>query len=144
MASINKPTFVVAPGHSFNSGASLFQAAGIPCTLADSKMAFNEVTFGYVPHGGATFYLSRLPNEIGTFLALTGLQIPGADIQGFGLSDLVIHEQRDFDKDLRLLMTGIETPIPNPSAITDRFRLNPWKTQMKARIEAENQQLFQD
>lgn len=53
----------------------------------DSLMSFNDVTFGFVPHGGSSFYLSRLPNEIGTFLALTGLPIPAADVMEFKLAD---------------------------------------------------------
>jgi len=50
-------------------------------------MAFNEVTFGFVPHSGATYYLSRLPHEFGTFLALTGLPIKGIDAAKVKLVD---------------------------------------------------------
>ena len=56
----------------------------------DSKMAFNECTFGFVPHSGATYYLSRLPNEFGTFLALTGLPIHGTDAAKLKLVESVL------------------------------------------------------
>jgi enoyl-CoA hydratase/carnithine racemase len=77
----------LAPGHSFNSGATLLQASGYPLVTVDSKVCFNEVSFGFVPHGGATYYLSRMPGEIGTFLALTGLPLRGVDAKELHLAD---------------------------------------------------------
>lgn len=79
IAKTNKPIIAVAPGHSYNSGASLLAATSMPLMTLNSKLAFNEVTFGFVPHSGATYYLSKLPGEFGTFMALTGLPINGAD-----------------------------------------------------------------
>ena len=87
MAKINKPVLGVAPGHSFNSGAALMQATASPTTTLNSKISYNETSFGFVPHGGATYYLSRLPGEIGTFLALTGLPISGVDAKEFGIAE---------------------------------------------------------
>ena len=53
----------------------------------DSKLSFNEASFGFVPHGGSSFYLSRLPGEIGTFLALTGFPLTGIDAKEIGIAD---------------------------------------------------------
>ncbi len=66
----------------------------------DTLMSFNDVTFGFVPHGGSSFYLSRLPNEIGTFLALTGLPLMGADAMEFKLADSLVHESKECEKDV--------------------------------------------
>jgi len=86
MAALNKPLIAVAPGHSFNSGATLLAASGIPLVNNGSKLAFNEALFGFVPHAGATYYLSRLPGEFGTFLALTGMRVDGSDAIKLGLA----------------------------------------------------------
>ena len=32
-----------------------------PCTSAAMQMVFNESFYGFVPHGGTTYYLSRMP-----------------------------------------------------------------------------------
>lgn len=96
-AKCNKPVVAVAPGHAFNSGASLLSAMGHPLMTADSKMAFNECTFGFVPHSGATYFLSRLPGDFGTFMALTGLPIHGVDAQKIGLVDNIVHRSKDFE-----------------------------------------------
>jgi enoyl-CoA hydratase/carnithine racemase len=90
MASLNKPLVAVAPGHSYNSGATLLAASGIPLVNNASKLAFNEATFGFVPHAGATYYLSRLPGEFGTFLALTGMRIDGSDAIAIGLAQSAV------------------------------------------------------
>lgn len=64
----------------------------------DSKMAFNECTFGFVPHAGASYYLSRLPNEFGTFMALTGLPIHGTDAAKLDLVDGLLQRTKYFDE----------------------------------------------
>jgi enoyl-CoA hydratase len=92
MASLNKPLIAVAPGHSFNSGATLLAASGIPMVNNGSKLAFNETMFGFVPHAGATYYLSRLPGEFGTFLALTGMRIDGSDAIQIGLAQTAVQD----------------------------------------------------
>ena len=79
VASINKPLIAVAPGYSANSGAALLTACSHPMTTPTSKVSFNETQFGFVPHGGGAFHMSRLPGEFGTFMALTGLKINGED-----------------------------------------------------------------
>lgn len=80
----------MAPGHAFNSGATLLASTGFPMMTVDSQIAFNECTFGFVPHSGATYYLSRLPHEFGTFLALTGMPIHGTDAAKLKLVDTIM------------------------------------------------------
>jgi enoyl-CoA hydratase len=63
-------------------------------TTLNAKIAFNEVTFGFVPHSGATYYLSHLPGEFGTFMALTGLPINGSDAAQIELTKGVIHDPK--------------------------------------------------
>ena len=38
-------------------------------------MSENSISLGIVPHCGMTFYLSKLPAELGTMLALTGMNL---------------------------------------------------------------------
>ena len=100
VAKTNKPIIAAAPGHAFNSGATLLATCGYPLMTTDSKMAFNECTFGFVPHSGATYYLSRLPNEFGTFLALTGLPIHGTDAAKVKLVDSILETTKLVDEDV--------------------------------------------
>lgn len=90
MAKLNKPVVSVANGHAYNSGASLLASCGFPMVTLDAQIAFNECTFGFVPHSGASFHLSRLAGEFGTFMALTGLPIHGSDAARMGLASGVV------------------------------------------------------
>lgn len=72
---MNKPIFAIGSGNIFNSGAAIFASTSNPYVTKTATVCFNEVTFGMTPHSGAIYHLSKLPDEIGTFLALTGMHI---------------------------------------------------------------------
>jgi enoyl-CoA hydratase/carnithine racemase len=66
----------------------------MPSICQNSKVAFNEVAFGFTPHAGSCYYASRLPGEFGTFMVLTGTQISGKDAIELGVADrLLIHNE---------------------------------------------------
>lgn len=130
---LNKPVIGVAPGHSFNSGAAFLQATGMPTVTLDSKLSFNESRFGFVPHAGSSYYLSRLPGEIGTFLALTGFPITGIDAKEFGIADELVHYSGAFEEEVAETLYAMEFPIPNYDLLTNKRRYNPWREQIQQR-----------
>jgi enoyl-CoA hydratase len=77
VARANKPLFFVAPGIAHNSGATLALASNLPGFSKTTEMCFNECQIGMIPHAGATYYLSRMPGEMGTYLALSGDKFAG-------------------------------------------------------------------
>ena len=105
---MNKPIVAVASGQAYNSGVTLLSACGYPMMTENTKIAFNECTFGFVPHSGATYYLSRLPSEFGTFMALTGLPIKGADASQVGLVDGVLEAACNYDMEVADVVLGQE------------------------------------
>lgn len=56
VAKINKPIMAVAPGHCLNSGLNLLAASSYPTICHNTRVAFNECTFGFTPHAGSTYY----------------------------------------------------------------------------------------
>jgi len=106
----------VAPGHIFNSGAGLLAASGVPSICYNSVVAFNECTFGFVPHAGSTFYASRLDGDFGTFLLLTGMPFSGKDAIDLGLAEHLIEEPTTFDHEVRDLMESLD-PNSMPSSM---------------------------
>lgn len=95
-AKLNKPLLAAAPGVSLNSGAALLAATACPLMTETSTMAFNEVTFGFTPHSGASFYMSRMPGEFGTFMALTGLPINGIDATHLKIASSVLKSSKGY------------------------------------------------
>jgi len=100
VAHMNKPIIAVAPGHAFNSGAALLAACGHPMSTLDAKVGFNEVTFGFVPHSGGAFYMSRMKGEFGTFMALTGLPIHGSDAVRMDISRGIVHDTQEYSQEV--------------------------------------------
>ena len=108
----------VAPGHSFNSGAGLLAGSGFPTICHDSKIAFNEVTFGYVPHAGSTYYGSRLPGDFGTFLILTGWPLTGKDAIKLGIADSLIEIPESYEHEICDIVLSMDpTSMPTSSRI---------------------------
>lgn len=109
-------------------------ATGMPTTTLDSKVAFNDVQFGFVPHGGSSYYLSRLPGELGTFLAITGLPLTGIDARELGVVDELIHKTKTYEKKILDILVNLEFPMPTGYHLSDRFTKDPWKSHIGKRI----------
>jgi enoyl-CoA hydratase/carnithine racemase len=103
-----------------NSGAAFLAAIAHPLTTIDSKIAFNEVSFGFVPHAGATFYMSRMPGEFGTFMALTGLSIRGSDAAVIDIARGIVKNTEDYDWEIADHVTSLPYPMAGGE---DIFRL---------------------
>lgn len=92
---------MLSNGSTFNSAASIFTASLIPLANARATLCFNECKFGFVPHAGATYHLSRLEKEMGTFLVLTGWPIKGNDAVFCGLAEGSRQNTTNLEIDLR-------------------------------------------
>jgi enoyl-CoA hydratase/carnithine racemase len=78
-ATTDTPIIPLLSGRAYGSGAVL--AAFSPFTIAEksAKIKFPEASVGFIPTGGASFLLSRMPGEMGTYLALTGKPLVRGD-----------------------------------------------------------------
>jgi len=75
--------------------------------LADASLSFAmpETGIGFIPDVGASFFLSRLPDEIGMYLGLTGSPIGLDDALDAGLMTHAV-AQTDFDAVIDALAQG--------------------------------------
>ena len=76
-----------------------------------SRISFNDVTFGFVPHGGSSYYLTRLPGELGTFLAITGLPVYSSDAIYAKLADQLVHKVKESTNDIVDIMRAVDLPL---------------------------------
>jgi enoyl-CoA hydratase/carnithine racemase len=82
-----KPYIVLMDGITLGGGLGLAQGSRFRIVGERTQMAMPEVAIGFFPDVGASYFLSRLPGKLGTYLALTGVQIHGADALYCGLAD---------------------------------------------------------
>lgn len=113
-ARTNKPLILTAQGNIQNSAACLVGSAGIPCVTHDANFVFNETSARnrLTPHAGASYYLTRMPGELGTFLALTGTPFNGSEAKEIlGLADFIMSPSEEFKYIMNRNLKLIDNPI---------------------------------
>lgn len=85
-----KPFISYMDGVVMGGGIGLAGHSSHRVTTERSKIAMPEVSLGFFPDVGGTWLLPRMPGEIGTYYALTGNIMNGAEAVHAGLSDVCI------------------------------------------------------
>jgi enoyl-CoA hydratase len=81
-----KPYVAVIDGIVMGGGAGI-SIHGSHRVAADRfAFAMPEVGIGFIPDVGATWFLSRMPGELGVYCALTGARLAPADAVAFGIA----------------------------------------------------------
>jgi enoyl-CoA hydratase/carnithine racemase len=126
-----KPVVALMDGYTLGGGMGLAQAADLRIVTERSRLAMPEVAIGYFPDVGGSYFLPRIPGELGIYLGVTGVQIDAADALYCGLADWYLSSSKiaalmdRLDKlewteyplkDLQsaLAKVGVQT-LPNPS-----------------------------
>lgn len=91
-----KPILVWGSGIVMGGGLGLMAGASHRVVTETSRVAMPEITIGLFPDVGGSYFLSRMPDRIGLFLALTGVSINGPDLLSVKLAD---HFLRAADRD---------------------------------------------
>lgn len=81
-----KPIVAFMDGITMGGGVGISQPARYRVATENTRLAMPESGIGLFPDVGGGWYLSRLPGQMGKFLALTGAQLRGADCAALGLA----------------------------------------------------------
>ncbi len=79
IATYPKPYVALVDGLCMGGGIGLSVHAPYRVATEQAAFAMPETAIGFFPDIGATFFLPRLPGELGTWLGLTGTRMTGAD-----------------------------------------------------------------
>jgi len=113
-----KPVIALVDGLVLGGGMGLVQAATFRVITERARMGMPEVSIGFFPDVGGSYFLSRLPGRFGEYLGVTGQQIGAADALYVGLADYGIPGERlgaldaaldtqKWDKPARQTLTGL-------------------------------------
>ncbi|HXP65657.1 MAG TPA: enoyl-CoA hydratase/isomerase family protein [Steroidobacteraceae bacterium] len=120
-----KPYIALMDGITMGGGMGLAQGSRLRIVGERTRMAMPEVAIGFFPDVGGSYFLSRLPGKLGLYLALTGIQIRGADAVYCGLADFHLpppaiaglHDRlealswsADHDADIRRCIAAADAP----------------------------------
>lgn len=86
ISKLTTPFVAYMDGHMTGCGIGFPMAARYRVCSPDATIHFPELHTGFIPHCGASFFLSRLPHHLGRYLALTGATLRGYDLIHAGLA----------------------------------------------------------
>ena len=97
-----KPVLALMDGFVLGGGMGLVQGADLRVVTERSRLAMPEVGIGYFPDVGGSYFLSRIPGELGIYLGVSGVQIRAADALYCGLADWCLDSTKLAELDQRL------------------------------------------
>ncbi|KPA87954.1 enoyl-CoA hydratase/carnithine racemase [Pseudomonas asplenii] len=89
-----KPVLALMDGFVLGGGMGLVQGADLRVVTERSRLGMPEVGIGYFPDVGGSYFLPRIPGEIGLYLGVSGEQIRAADALYCGLADWYLDSDR--------------------------------------------------
>ncbi|MEL0166881.1 MAG: enoyl-CoA hydratase/isomerase family protein [Pseudomonadaceae bacterium] len=89
-----KPILVLMDGIVLGGGMGLAQGASIRLLTERSRLGMPETAIGYFPDVGGSYFLSRLPGQLGIYLGVTGNHVGSSDALYAGLGDRCISSDR--------------------------------------------------
>ncbi|MDP2243782.1 enoyl-CoA hydratase/isomerase family protein [Pseudomonas sp.] len=160
-----KPIMALMDGFVLGGGMGLAQGATLRVITERTRMGMPEVGIGFYPDVAGSYFLPRLPGELGIYLGVSGIQVRAADALYARLADWCIASEQITELDrcldnmswtshpreaLRtLLATLAVSKLPGSelkalrSAIDEYFAL-PDLASIRAALLAETRPEFQD
>jgi enoyl-CoA hydratase len=81
-----KPYIAVIDGLTMGGGCGVSLHGSHIIATERTLLSMPETMIGHFPDAGATWFLNRLPGEMGVYVGLRGLRLSAADVVGFGLA----------------------------------------------------------
>jgi len=86
-----KPVLAYMNGYVMGGGVGISIGCSHRIVTESTKWAMPEMHIGFYPDVGGSYFLSRMQNNLGTYLALTSTIINGEDALHIGSADIMIH-----------------------------------------------------
>lgn len=98
----SKPLLALMNGFVLGGGMGLVQGASLRVISERARMGMPEVGIGYFPDVGGSYFLPRLPGNLGSYMGLTGNHVGSADALFAGLADYCVPYERFAELEQRL------------------------------------------
>ena len=114
----SKPYIAFMNGITMGGGVGVSLHGKYRIASTDLRFAMPETLIGFFPDIGASYHLSRLPNHIGKYLALTGNVIHAQDALSLRLVDAVINADQ-FDALESAIVDALDSDM---AAVIENFQ----------------------
>ena len=112
-----KPVVLWGNGIVMGGGMGLFMASSHPIMTETSMMAMPEANIGFFPDVGASYFLSKIKNNLGKYLALTGCRLNASEACFLEMAEWVF-EHKDKQKVFDFLM---QSSFKHKTEFNDKF-----------------------
>jgi len=109
IATYPKPIISLLDGITMGGGVGLSVHAPFRVATEKSLFAMPETALGLFPDVGGGHFLSRLPGELGMYLALSGARLKAADLMYTRVATHYVPSERI--EDLKDRLTALEAPV---------------------------------
>ncbi|TDJ09425.1 MAG: enoyl-CoA hydratase/isomerase family protein [Deltaproteobacteria bacterium] len=89
-----KPIICLADGIVMGGGIGIMNGASHRIVTERSMLAMPEITIGLFPDVGGSYFLNKMPGNVGKFLALSGARLNGADAKFVSMADYFISSEQ--------------------------------------------------
>ncbi|SFC78570.1 enoyl-CoA hydratase/isomerase family protein [Pseudoalteromonas denitrificans] len=100
-----KPILLWGNGIIMGGGLGLMAGASHKVVTETARIAMPEITIGLYPDVGGSYFLNKMPDQVGLFLGLTGASMNSEDARFVGLADYFIKHSFKSDLIEKLLLT---------------------------------------
>lgn len=105
IANYKKPYIALIDGVSFGGACGFAMNGKIRVATERSVVSMPETSVGFFGASGSSYYLSRLRNNVGIFMGLTGTRVRGFDLKKVGLATHFVESKKlkQLEKNLELV-----------------------------------------
>ncbi|WP_339430127.1 enoyl-CoA hydratase/isomerase family protein [Pseudomonas taetrolens] len=138
-----KPLIALMDGFVLGGGMGLVQGADLRLVTERSKLAMPEVAIGYFPDVGGSYFLTRTPGQLGTYLGVTGVQVRASDALYCGLADGFIESGKLAELDQCLDTLAWKTPpLEDLQTLIGTFAVSSLPEPPLAKVRARIDEIF--
>ena len=129
IAEYPKPYVVLMDGIVMGGGVGISAHGNTRVVTERTRLAMPETGIGFVPDVGGTHLLARIPDELGTYLALTAGSVTGSDAIAVGLADHYVPSDRLDTLTERIVAVGVDaalTEVADEPPVSELWAQREW------------------
>jgi 3-hydroxyisobutyryl-CoA hydrolase len=125
VATYKKPFISIMDGITMGGGSSYSVAGKFSVATEKTVYAMPETAIGFFNDSGASYFLPRIPNNVGIYIGLTGVRLKGYDVKKFGLASHFVEGRKVDELETALIHCKTETEIEKVLANFSSVPANP-------------------
>jgi len=131
-----KPYIALIDGVTMGGGVGVSVHGHLRVATERTVMAMPETAIGFFPDVGGTYFLPRLPHELGLFMALTGWRFKASECQISGIATHYVESSRIEELDDALTSADLSSGAAAVSSLIDGFANNPGESILSPNLPA--------